>query len=147
MLDNLRIWDIIVSLLAVAALGIAVFSSWRLRQTVHFQKKIFSASGGAPQLEEFLAEQETRVGKLSREVRFLAKVQKILEQQQRLAISRVGMVRFNSYAEAGGTNSFSLAMLDEHRNGVVITSLYGRDTQRVYAKPLQAGESKIPLTN
>jgi len=38
-------------------------------------------------------------------------------------------------------------LLDEEQSGVVITSLYGRDTQRVYVKPLLAGDSKIPLTN
>ncbi|MCL5435587.1 MAG: DUF4446 family protein [Patescibacteria group bacterium] len=147
MLDNLQIWDSVATFLAVAAIVAAVFVIWRLRKTIRFQKKFFSGPGNIPQLEEFLADQEGRLGKLSEEVRQLAKARKTLDQKQRLAISHIGVVRFNSYAEAGGNNSFSLALLDERANGVVITSLYGRDTQRVYAKPLRAGESKIPLTN
>ncbi|MDP6704039.1 MAG: DUF4446 family protein [archaeon] len=37
-------------------------------------------------------------------------------------------------------------MLNEHDTGVVITSHYGRDVNRVYAKPVEKGISTYSLS-
>ena len=60
-------------------------------------------------------------------------------------LSKVGIVRFNAFREIGGDQSFSIALLDEKRNGAVITSYYGRDLNRVYAKPIENGTSRHEL--
>jgi len=69
-----------------------------------------------------------------------------LKQEMRKAITRVGVVRFNSFKETGGDQSFSIALLDESNNGVVVTSHYGREMNRVYAKPIQGGASEHELS-
>jgi hypothetical protein len=38
-------------------------------------------------------------------------------------------------------------MLDEHGNGVVLTSINGRQETRVYAKPVNGGASSYNLSN
>ncbi len=55
-------------------------------------------------------------------------------------IRKVGLVRFSPYREVGGNQSFSLALLDEGLNGVVISALHSRDITRVYAKPVIFGK-------
>lgn len=55
-------------------------------------------------------------------------------------LQRVGLVRFNPYAETGGDQSFALAILDRHNNGFVVSSLHGRDQTRVFAKPIANGK-------
>lgn len=62
------------------------------------------------------------------------------------AIRRTGLVRFNPFSDAGGDQSFSLALLDDQKNGVVISSLYGREINRVYAKPIENGASTYQLS-
>jgi len=57
-------------------------------------------------------------------------------------IRKVGLVRYNPFSDAGGDQSFALAMLDEYKNGIVISSLYGREMNRVYAKKIEGGECK-----
>jgi hypothetical protein len=52
-------------------------------------------------------------------------------------IQKVGLVRFNPFAETGGNQSFSLALLDGEDNGFVITSLHSREMTRIYAKPVK----------
>lgn len=59
----------------------------------------------------------------------------------------VGVVRYNALAEQGSELSFSLALLDEEQNGVVISSLYGREQSYSYAKPLNKGKSDYSLSN
>jgi len=56
-------------------------------------------------------------------------------------IQRIGLVRFNPFAETGGDQSFCLAILDGQGSGLVITSLHSRDTTRVYAKPVKRGKA------
>ncbi|PIP24977.1 MAG: hypothetical protein COX34_01170 [Candidatus Nealsonbacteria bacterium CG23_combo_of_CG06-09_8_20_14_all_36_12] len=61
-------------------------------------------------------------------------------------IQKVGIVRFNPFKEVGGDQSFSIALLDGDNSGVVITSLYAREENRVYAKPIKEGNSEYPLS-
>lgn len=70
-----------------------------------------------------------------------------LEQALLGTVSHVGLVRFNAFRDTGSDLSFSLALLDGKHNGVVLTSLYGRDEGRVYAKPISGGTSVHPLSN
>lgn len=58
----------------------------------------------------------------------------------------VAMIRYNAFGETGSDLSFSIAILDDAQNGVVITSIFGREESRVYAKPLTAGTSPYPLS-
>lgn len=58
----------------------------------------------------------------------------------------LGIVRYNAFGDLGHDLSFSLAILDDEQNGVVITSLYGRDETRIYAKPVEAGTSPYHLS-
>lgn len=68
-----------------------------------------------------------------------------LKKHMQGALSRVGITRFNPFREIGGDQSFSIALLDDRRNGVVITSYYGRE-HRIYAKAIQNGVSEHELT-
>lgn len=56
-------------------------------------------------------------------------------------IQRWGLVRFNPFGDTGSDQSFSLVLLDEERNGVVVSSLHGRDRTRIYAKPIKGGQA------
>ncbi len=57
----------------------------------------------------------------------------------------VGVVRFNAFQETGSDLSFAVAFLDAEKNGVVISSIYGREESRTYAKPLEGGQSAYHL--
>ena len=46
----------------------------------------------------------------------------------------------------GGKQSFALALLDCKGDGVVLSSLYGREESRVYAKPVKGGLSEYTLS-
>ena len=62
------------------------------------------------------------------------------------SLQKVGIVRFNPFKETGGDQSFSVAVLDADNNGFVITSHYGRESNRVYAKPINNGASSYSLS-
>jgi len=80
------------------------------------------------------------------------KVEKILEEmektkkEQRFSVQKVGIIRFNPFSEVGGDQSFSVALLNEKDDGIVITSLYTRQENRVYGKPIKNGQSEYTLS-
>ena len=69
-----------------------------------------------------------------------------LRSQLRTAVQKVKVRRFNPFKEMGGNQSFSMAILDEDNNGVVISSLYARDSVNIFAKPITKGSSEHKLT-
>lgn len=68
-------------------------------------------------------------------------VTKDIEENNLYNIQKVGLVRFNPFAETGGDQSFCLALLDGEDSGLVISSLHSRETTRIYAKPVRKGKS------
>lgn len=63
------------------------------------------------------------------------------------AIQKVGFIRYNAFGDMGSDLSFSIALLDNFSNGFVLTSIYGRDNNVCYAKPIILGKSKIQLSS
>lgn len=65
-----------------------------------------------------------------------------MKRDGRLHVQRVGLVRFNPFSDTGGSQSFTLAILDGHGSGLVMTSLYARNGHRWYVKEVTAGKGK-----
>lgn len=57
-------------------------------------------------------------------------------------IQRIGVVRFNPFADTGGNQSFTMAILDGQENGIVMTALYARSGNRWYVKEVEKGKGK-----
>ena len=63
----------------------------------------------------------------------------VLDTQTGRSVQGVGFVRFNTFEDTGGNQSFTLALLDPAGNGVVLNSLHARNQTRLYAKAVRAG--------
>lgn len=81
-----------------------------------------------------------------REFAELKKKVKEISEQNKACIQKVGIVRYNPFSDTGSDQSFSIALLDSDNNGMVITSLYSRDGNRVYAKPVNNAKSEYSLS-
>jgi hypothetical protein len=93
-------------------------------------------------LEKVLA-QET---KNEKDISELVKRINAQEEDGKLHIQKVGLVRFNPFKELGGDHSFSLSVLDGEDSGIIITSLHTRDRTRVYMKQITKGKSDTELS-
>ena len=63
----------------------------------------------------------------------------VTERSLRTSLRFQGMVRYDAYRDMGGSQSWSIALLDGNRSGAVVTSLHARDHARVYLKELVEG--------
>jgi hypothetical protein len=62
------------------------------------------------------------------------------------AIAYRALVRYDAYNEMSGRQSTSIALLDAHRSGVVLSSIHHRDQARLYAKQVRNGEAELELS-
>ena len=69
-----------------------------------------------------------------------------LKKEHQFSVQKVGIIRFNPFSEVGGDQSFSIALLDGNDDGLVITSFYTREGNRVYGKPIEKGKSKYAFS-
>jgi Protein of unknown function (DUF4446) len=68
-----------------------------------------------------------------------------IEARSTVSLQRVGIVRFNPFADTGGQQSFAVALLDARGTGFVISSLHSRQATRIYLKQITEGKSDAPL--
>lgn len=62
------------------------------------------------------------------------------------AVTHTAMVRYDAFGAKSGKQSSSVALLDEHRNGVVLTAIVSRNFSHLYVKHLENGVSDIDLS-
>ena len=134
--------------LFIAVVGLAAWlvlvqrSAARLRGRL---RKILSETGTTG-LDEILDTQAKRIDALAQRVETHATLQQELDAAARLALQRVGVVRYNPFQDSGGDQSFALALLDHAGTGIVISSLHGRAETRIFAKQIENGRSTHSLS-
>lgn len=69
-----------------------------------------------------------------------------IERSMYYCLQKVGVVRYNAFDNVGSDLSFSIALLDNNDDGLVISSLYSRDTSSTYAKPVTNSKSRYALS-
>lgn len=105
---------------AIAALLIAL-SAWQrtARGTAPYaavQRPPVTASSGPLAADQVASELDTLRAAVSSSLRHLA------------------VVRYDAFGDMGGHLSWSMALLDDGGDGVVVTSIHGRSDSRTYAK-------------
>lgn len=61
-------------------------------------------------------------------------------------IQKMSIIRYKAFEDIGSDLSYSIALLDRNNNGVILTSIYGRDESTTYAKPIDKGISRYDLS-
>jgi hypothetical protein len=138
-----------VIVLALTVVGVAVWLAMLQRSEARVRsrlRRILSDNGNAG-LDEILDGQAKRIEQLSSRVDALNALERELEASTRLALQRVGVVRFNPFPDSGGDQSFAIALLDQGGTGIIVSSLHGRAETRIFAKEVTNGRSKHSLSD
>ncbi len=136
---------IVSTLISVLSLTIAIIATTTARHVKRRYKTLLRGKEGA-NLEQMLLANHEEVERVTDR---LATMEQSLKDHESRLIKKVSapqLMRYNAFAEPGNDLSFSMALLDENGNGTVLSSIYGREESRVYAKPLVKGESTYSLT-
>lgn len=86
------------------------------------------------------------IEKLEKKVDELSSKLDKTEEKNRFSIKKIAIKRYNPFSGVGGDQSFSIALLDENNDGMIISSLFSQEGNRVYAKPVKKGASEYTLS-
>lgn len=126
---------IVIILLWISVLTIVVF-----RMTAHYNKLTMGITSST--LKEVLVELIGKYEKTGKAILSINAAIEALTKDGALHLQRLGIVRFNPFSDTGGSQSFTIAILDGKDNGIIMTSLYARTGNRWYIKHIKQGVSE-----
>lgn len=137
---------LIIALFVIIILGIAIIALWaklnRLRKT--YVKMMGSMN--ITDLEQVLTQLKENVELAAARTEAQDVRLDTMESAMKSMNSRVGVKRFNAFGDLGSDMSFSVALLSEQQDGVVLTGIHSRNETYMYAKPIVRGKSDYRLT-
>jgi hypothetical protein len=70
----------------------------------------------------------------------------VVEERLDGAVAHTAMLRYDAFGAMSGRQSSSVALLDEKKNGVVLSAIVHRSNSHLYVKKLHEGVSEIELS-
>ncbi len=137
---------IILLLLADIALLAGVFVLFRQLSLLRRNVTILKRGVDGSSLLEKVASQAVQIQDIYRTLEEHAAEKDYLAEVLAGALQRVAMVRFDAFEDMGGKLSYSVAMLDDNGDGIIFTSIYGRNENRTYAKAVKNGKASHVLS-
>ena len=133
---------IILVILIIAFITIIIRFSILNKRYKNFMKKL----GNGNNIEEDLKNYINKVNEVKEQnTEIITKVDTI-KQDLTKCIQKIGMYRYNAFKDTGSDLSFTLALLDENNDGVVLNGIYSREMSNIYAKPVKNGQSSYTIT-
>ncbi len=128
-------------LLFAIGIWIALLSYYLLKTVSHYKKLTKGSQnlGLDKILERIVDKQDIEAKNISELTSIFVNAQT----QAQAHFQKVSLVRFNPFEDAGGDQSFALALLDAKNNGIVISSLHSRSGTRVYAKAVAGAKPQV----
>ena len=128
--------------LSVALVIVLLYALYLDRKISQFTKGNDGAS-----LEEVIRDCITTGEKIEERNELIAKHAITLEDRVSHAIRNVETMRYKAFDAGGSNQSFSVALLNEKGNGVILSSLHSHDRMSTFAKPVSGYESSYELTD
>ena len=143
--DNLvTAFGVMAALLVILLIGFLVQSARLGRAVRGYRELVRDGNGGS--LHDRLAGSAESAVRATERMNEIEGMYSLIERRTQRSLQHIGLVRFNPFEDTGSDQSFAIALLDDERDGVVISSLHGRANTRVFAKPVVRGESPHHLS-
>ena len=133
----------LLTVVSLVALALSAFTLFVVVNSVPRGNKKLSDDKQAVIL---LTKHDQDLSQLKAAIRQLADGQRRQSEGLLRTVQKVGLVRYDAFDDMGGHLSFSTALLDGQGNGLVITSINGRQDTRCYAKPVEGWTSSHNLS-
>ena len=142
-MNNIIIISIAINfILLIAFLVVSAKVSKLNKKYKEFMQKL----GNGKNIEEDLENYMYRVERVEKQNGEINSVIKGLDKDLKKCIQTIGIVRYNAFKDVGSDLSFTLALLDENDDGVVLNGIYSREMSNIYAKPVEKGKSSYTLS-
>lgn len=153
MQDFLQIFNsisdyVIIGLVVIAIILIILVISC-MHSSAKLQRKYKRLMRGVEgeNLEKIIINYMDQIDKVKEESKEVREIYNNIDERVKKSIQKLAIVRYKAFENVGSDLSFSLALLDDNDDGVIITSIYGRDESFTYAKPINKGLSRYDLSD
>ncbi|WP_010074393.1 DUF4446 family protein [Clostridium cellulovorans] len=141
---NLIILAMIGTILVLLISIIVLFIS--LSKLKRRQKKVFRGYDGQ-NIEKTITDYMDKIDEVNNFNEELSKKYGEIQNKLEKCVQKVGIKRYRAFDNVGSDLSFSLALLDSNNDGIIITSIFGRQESTIYAKPIDMGISRYDLSD
>ena len=135
----------IVGLIAIISLIFCLLVGARL-STVHRKLRKWQKIHETADLDAIYEKTLESVAELKEENHQLRNRIVALQEALKGKVNAPIIYRYNAFSDMGSDLSYSTAILDDKDNGIVLTSIYGREVSHTYGKPVESGASSYTLT-
>ena len=143
--DNLALaFGVLAAVVVLLLVGFIVQSA-RLGRAIRTYR-LLVRDGDSGTLHDRLVGSAEQAVKATERMRQIESMHAVIEQRSRRSLQHIGLVRFNPFEDTGSDQSFAIAILDDRRDGVVLSSLHGRANTRLFAKPVADASSSHNLS-
>lgn len=141
-LSVVAIAGVALGLLGLIAALLALRALARMRRSL----VLLHRDGDEPTFLEAAGQAVTEIDALRTETGQLRSETAAVREELTHTVRRVALVRYDAFPDVGGRMSFSVAMLADDQNGVVMTAINGRHETRVYAKRIVGGTAEQDIS-
>lgn len=138
---------IIILLISVLSIILLILNHLKLTKLKNEYSEFMKKLGNGKNIDEKLKVYMDRVQKVEDLNKEIIQYCERLDKTVDTCIQKIGIVRYNAFKDVGSNLSFTLALLDNNNNGVVLNGIYSRDNSNIYAKPIKDGKSEYILSD
>lgn len=137
----------ILAILVVVEFAMIQSMNNKLRRQKNRYDHLLRGNSDDLNLEELLLALNDQIESSNQQLRSVD--QRSLEAKDSImgAISNMSVIRYNAFDYGTNELSFSLCMLDNFHNGIILTSIYGADGSTIYLKEITNGQAKFELSD
>ena len=138
---------IIILLISVLSIILLILNHLKLTKLKNEYSEFMKKLGNGKNIDENLKVYMDRVQKVEDLNKEIIQYCERLDKTVDTCIQKIGIVRYNAFKDVGSNLSFTLALLDNNNNGVVLNGIYSRDNSNINAKPIKDGKSEYILSD
>ncbi len=119
-----------------------------LSKVSHLNRRIHALTMGTEgNLEQVLTQHLQTVAQNTHRIHAIEQAVGVLQAQIPSCVQKSHLIRYDAFDNVGGSQSFSLVLLDNQQSGIVLSGVYNRMDMRVYAKYVEHGQPSQPLSD
>lgn len=127
-----------LTLITLVLLGVTISLSKKIRRLLKGKN--------AQTLEDTIVALRTEVEELTQAHGATTENLQAVRNRLSQSVQGVGVVRFTAFRGEGNGQSFAVALLNEHGDGVVLSTLHARDRMSIFGKPIAQFHSQHELS-
>jgi hypothetical protein len=145
-IQNYQIYIVIALTALVILLLILVIICFKSLGSLEKRYRKLMRGADNQNIEEAINNYMNKIDAVEKEGQLIKRLYGNMDSKLKGCIQKISLVRYRAFEDIGSDQSFSVALLDEMNNGIILTGIFGRSESTTYAKPVDRGISRYELS-